>query len=38
MMQMTIGFDHRVINGADATRFLQVVKQNLEDPFMMSLY
>ena len=36
MMQMTIGFDHRVINGADATRFLQVVKQNLEDPFMMS--
>lgn len=38
MMQMTIGFDHRVINGADATRFLQVVKQNLEDPFMLSLY
>jgi pyruvate dehydrogenase E2 component (dihydrolipoamide acetyltransferase) len=38
IMQMTIGFDHRVINGADATRFLQVVKQNLEDPFMMSLY
>ncbi len=38
MMQMTIGFDHRVINGADATRFLQIVKQNLEDPFMLSLY
>ncbi len=38
MMQMTIGFDHRVINGADATRFLQGVKQKLEDPFLMNLY
>jgi pyruvate dehydrogenase E2 component (dihydrolipoamide acetyltransferase) len=38
MMQMTIGFDHRVINGADATRFLQAVKQKLEDPFLMNLY
>ncbi len=38
MMQMTIGFDHRLINGADATRFLQVVKGMLEDPFTLSLY
>lgn len=38
MMQMTIGFDHRVINGADATRFLQAVKNMLEDPFTLSLY
>ena len=38
MMQMTIGFDHRLINGADATRFLQVVKNMLEDPFTLSLY
>lgn len=37
-MQMTIGFDHRIINGAEATRFLQTVKQNLEDPFLMNLY
>ncbi len=38
MMQMTIGFDHRLINGADATRFLQTVKGMLEDPFTLSLY
>jgi pyruvate/2-oxoglutarate dehydrogenase complex dihydrolipoamide acyltransferase (E2) component len=37
-MQMTIGFDHRIINGAEATRFLQTVKNNLEDPFLMNLY
>lgn len=37
-MQMTIGFDHRIINGAEATRFLQTLKQNLEDPFLMNLY
>jgi pyruvate dehydrogenase E2 component (dihydrolipoamide acetyltransferase) len=37
-MQITIGFDHRIINGAEATRFLQTVKQNLEDPFLMNLY
>jgi pyruvate dehydrogenase E2 component (dihydrolipoamide acetyltransferase) len=37
-MQMTIGFDHRIINGAEATRFLQTVKSYLEDPFLMNLY
>lgn len=37
-MQMTIGFDHRIINGAEATRFLQTVKNYLEDPFLMNLY
>lgn len=34
MMPMTIGWDHRVINGADAARFLQLIKQMLEEPFV----
>ncbi len=33
MMPMTIGWDHRVINGADAARFLQHIKNMLEEPF-----
>jgi pyruvate dehydrogenase E2 component (dihydrolipoamide acetyltransferase) len=33
MMPMTIGWDHRVINGADAARFLKTLKQTLEEPF-----
>jgi len=33
MMPVTLGFDHRVINGADGARFLQHLKQLLEDPF-----
>lgn len=37
LMPMTIGFDHRVINGADAARFLQYVKQLLEDWFLWNL-
>ena len=34
MMPMHIGFDHRVINGADAIRFLVELKNILEDPFL----
>jgi pyruvate dehydrogenase E2 component (dihydrolipoamide acetyltransferase) len=34
MMPMTIGWDHRVINGADAARFLQELKNILEEPFL----
>ena len=34
MMPMTIGWDHRVINGADAARFLQELKGILEEPFL----
>jgi pyruvate dehydrogenase E2 component (dihydrolipoamide acetyltransferase) len=33
MMPMTIGWDHRVINGADAARFLAELKKILEEPF-----
>ena len=34
MMPMTIGWDHRVINGADAARFLRDLKAILEEPFL----
>ena len=34
MMPMHIAFDHRVINGADAIRFLVEIKKILEDPFL----
>ena len=37
LMPLTIGFDHRLINGADAARFLQHVKNLLEDWFMWNL-
>ncbi|MFK7982796.1 MAG: dihydrolipoamide acetyltransferase family protein [Saprospiraceae bacterium] len=36
-MPITIGFDHRAINGADAARFLQYLKGLLEDWFLWSL-
>ncbi len=36
-MPITIGFDHRVINGADAARFLQYLKGLLEDWFLWNL-
>lgn len=34
MMPITIGWDHRVINGADAARFLVDLKKILEEPFL----
>ena len=37
ILPLTIGFDHRVINGADAARFLQRVKEVLEDWFAISI-
>ncbi len=37
MMPLTIGFDHRVINGADAARFLKHIKTLLEDWFVWNL-
>ncbi|MEP3208166.1 MAG: 2-oxo acid dehydrogenase subunit E2 [Maribacter sp.] len=37
IMPLTIGFDHRIINGADAARFLQHVRTLLEDWFMWNL-
>lgn len=37
MMPLTLAFDHRVINGADGARFLNIIKQYCEDPFLMSI-
>jgi pyruvate dehydrogenase E2 component (dihydrolipoamide acetyltransferase) len=31
-LKITIAADHRVTDGAEAARFMQVVKQNLEEP------
>lgn len=36
IMQMTVGFDHRAVNGADTARFLRDLKEMLEDPFLMN--
>ncbi len=36
-LTLTLGFDHRVINGADGARFLVYFKQLLEDPRLMLL-
>jgi len=33
MLPLTLGFDHRVINGAEAARFLGKLKEALEHPF-----
>lgn len=37
IMPLTIGFDHRVINGADAARFIKHIKLLLEDWFAWNL-
>ncbi len=37
IMPMTLGFDHRVINGADGAHFLRYLKEILEDPFLFLL-
>jgi pyruvate dehydrogenase E2 component (dihydrolipoamide acetyltransferase) len=37
IMPTTLGFDHRIINGADGARFLQYLKELLEDPMALSL-
>lgn len=37
IMPVTIGFDHRIINGGDAARFLKMLKETLQDPMAMLL-
>jgi pyruvate dehydrogenase E2 component (dihydrolipoamide acetyltransferase) len=37
MMPLSLSYDHRVIDGADAIRFLRWVCEALEQPFVMSL-
>ncbi len=38
MMALSISFDHRLVDGAPAARFLQRVKQYIEQPFLWSLW
>ncbi len=35
MMNATINFDHRIVDGAPAAKFLQTLKRNLENPYLM---
>ena len=37
MMPLSLSYDHRIIDGADAVRFLRWVVNALENPFLMSL-
>lgn len=37
MMPLNLAFDHRVINGADAARFLETINGLCEDPFLMMI-
>lgn len=38
MMALSISFDHRLVDGAPAARFLQRIKQFIEQPFLWSLW
>ncbi|RJF71804.1 dihydrolipoyllysine-residue acetyltransferase [Deinococcus cavernae] len=37
MLPLSLTYDHRLIDGADAARFLRSVCESLEDPFLISL-
>ena len=37
MLPLSLSYDHRAIDGADAARFLRWVAEAFEQPFMMSL-
>ncbi|KAB2838387.1 MAG: dihydrolipoyllysine-residue acetyltransferase, partial [Melioribacteraceae bacterium] len=37
IMPLSLSYDHRIIDGADAIRFLRYVVESLENPFLMSL-
>jgi pyruvate dehydrogenase E2 component (dihydrolipoamide acetyltransferase) len=34
MMNLALSYDHRTIDGANAGRFMQTLKQYMEDPMM----
>ena len=38
MLPLSLSYDHRVIDGADAIRFLRWVADALEQPFLLSLH
>jgi pyruvate dehydrogenase E2 component (dihydrolipoamide acetyltransferase) len=37
MMPLSLSYDHRLIDGADAIRFLRWIVEALEQPFVISL-
>ena len=37
MLPLSLSYDHRLIDGADAARFLRWVCEALQDPFLLSL-
>jgi pyruvate dehydrogenase E2 component (dihydrolipoamide acetyltransferase) len=37
LLPLSLSFDHRIIDGADAARFLRWVCESLEHPFTMAL-
>ncbi len=37
MMVLSLSFDHRIVDGAPAARFLQRVKNLIEDPYLLLL-
>jgi pyruvate dehydrogenase E2 component (dihydrolipoamide acetyltransferase) len=37
MLPLSLSYDHRLIDGADAARFLRWVAQAFEQPFVMQL-
>jgi pyruvate dehydrogenase E2 component (dihydrolipoamide acetyltransferase) len=37
MLPLSLSYDHRVIDGADAARFLRWLAEALEQPFVLSL-
>jgi pyruvate dehydrogenase E2 component (dihydrolipoamide acetyltransferase) len=37
MLPLSLSYDHRVIDGADAARFLRWVAEAFEEPFVLSL-
>jgi pyruvate dehydrogenase E2 component (dihydrolipoamide acetyltransferase) len=38
MLPLSLSYDHRVIDGADAIRFLRWVVDAVEQPFLLSLF
>ena len=37
MMPLSLSYDHRLIDGADAVRFLRWVAERIEQPLLLSL-
>jgi len=37
MLQLSLSYDHRVIDGADGARFLRWICEALEQPFFLAL-